>query len=746
MTSTTGTTPQGPDASHAALAPTPAAVAARWARLPAEVRQEIDTFETELHRFLGGQVVDKVFMEFRLRYGTYGQRQPGIQMQRIKIPLGLLNAEQMEVLAECAEEYSDGICHVTTRQDIQLHFVELLDAPNVFRRLAEVGITSREACGNTVRNVTACPYAGVCTDETFDVTPHARAMAYFLLRHPDAQSFGRKFKIAFSGCGQHHCGLARMHDIGLVARVRNTGGALEHGFEVHVGGGLGAVPRQAQLFSEFVPAEEILPLAQAIARVFAARGEKKARARARMKFLVENLGIDEFRKLVLEERIKLLPDPRWTAYLNEGNASQETPLHAGQEIDWSRQPAADGAAGAKFLAWHRANVRPQAQKGFSVATVFLPLGDITADQLRGLARVSRKYVRGTVRTTVTQNLILRWVSNADLPALYADLSELDLALPLADSMADVTACPGTDSCKLGIASSRGLAGVLHREFLRDLKQGNGITAPGAAGVPRKDIVVKMSGCFNSCGQHHVANIGFFGSSKRQGQRVAPVFQVILGGTTENNASSYGLMVAKVAAQKAPDVVRKLTHLYDSEKRAGESFNTCMERLGKARVHQELAEFGEIGEADSFYHDNRQPWEYVKHVEAGECAGEVVTQAEFFLNAAERMVFEATLALEAGKISEAASLSHKAMVSAADGLLSTQGLLLSDRYDVVSEFRTRFLEAGRFFPGVGEYFIKAAGHDLATLGAEKTRLFLEEANLFVEEAHVVYGRMAGAATK
>lgn len=718
---------------------------ARWARLPAEIRDEIATYETELQRFLGGQVADKVFMEFRLRYGTYGQRQPGIQMQRIKIPLGMLNAEQLEVLAECAEEYSDGICHVTTRQDIQLHFVELLDTPNLFRRLAEVGITTREACGNTVRNVTACPLSGVCQDELFDVTPYARAMAYFLLRHPDAQNFGRKFKIAFSGCGQHACGLARMHDIGCVARTRTTGGKTERGFEVFVGGGLGAVPHQARLFSEFLPASELLPVSQAIARVFAARGERKSRARARMKFLVEALGIDEFRRLVLEERARLPEDARWSSFQAEAERSLERPLKPPSELDLSPLPPEQGESGlASFKTWMKANVRPQSQRGYSTVTIFLPLGDLTSDQLRGVARVSRKYIAGTIRTSVQQNLLLRWVSNADLPALHEDLRRLDLALPLADTIGDLTACPGTDSCKLGIASSRGLAGVLHRAVIEDLKKGNGVS--DADGAPRSDISIKMSGCFNSCGQHHIANIGFFGSSKRQGQRVAPVFQVILGGTGKDNAASYGLMVAKVAAFRAPEVVRKLSAIYDAEKQPGEDFNSCMARLGKARVHQELSSLGEILETEDYYHDNRQPWEYVKHVEAGECAGEVVSQAEFLLDAAERMVFEGTLALEAGKHLDAGQLAWKAMISAADALLSTQGLLLSDKYDTVAEFRTRFLEPGRFFPGVGDYFIKASAEDRSVLGAERSRQLLEEANLFVEEAHVVYGRMAGTATK
>jgi len=700
--------------------------------LPEAVEKEIGTYETELHRFLSGQVSEKVFMEFRLRYGTYGQRQPGVQMQRIKIPLGLLDAEKMERLADCAEEYSDGISHITTRQDIQYHFVNILDTPDLFRRLAGVGITTREACGNTVRNVTACPYAGVCGDEIFDVTPYAKAMAYFLLRHPDAQSFGRKFKIAFSGCAAHHCGLARMHDIGAIAKVETSGGKTRRGFEVYVGGGLGAVPYQAKLFSEFLPAEELLPTGQAIARVFAALGEKKARARARMKFLVQGMGIEKFRSAVAEERAKLPPDPRWTAYLEEAERDSEKALREPAELDLAR-------ASAEFQRWHRSNVRPQRQRGYSVATIFLPLGDITSDQLRGLAEVSRKYVNGTVRTTVAQNLIFRWVSNADLPALHEDLKRLELALPFADTIADITACPGTDSCKLGIASSRGFAGVLHREFVKGLRNGNG------SSEPRKDVSIKASGCFNSCGQHHIANIGFFGTSKRKGQRVAPVLQVILGGTTEGNAASYGLMVGKVAAQKAPDVQRRLTEIYDSEKLEGEGFNACMERLGKARIHKELEPY-DLGDDEAYYHDNRQPWEYVKHVEAGECAGEMVTQAEFMLDDAERLVFEATLDLEASRIEDASEKSWKAMKSAADGLLSTQGLLLSNNYDTVGEFRSRFAEPGRFFPGVAEYFFKAAAETRAGMDPERTRQLLEEANLFTEEAHVVYGRMAGAFTK
>ncbi len=714
-------------------------VLARWAHLPDEVQTEINTFETELGRFLDGKMPEKVFLEFRLRHGVYGQRQADVQMQRIKIPLGLMNADQLDVLAEVAEEYSVGIAHVTTRQDIQMHYVDILDTPNMFRRLADVGITTTEACGNTVRNVTACPYAGACRDEVFDVTPYARAMAYFLLRHPDAQNFGRKFKIAYSGCPDKHCGLARIHDIGAIAAERKIDGKVERGFEVYVGGGLGAVPHQAKLFSEFLPAADMLPLAQAVARVFAAQGEKKNRARARMKFLVDRLGIDEFRKLVLDEMSRIPRQDQWSSYEDELQRYKDEPLKGPSELNED-----DPSHSAGFKAWRRTNVELQKQAGYSIVTVFLPLGDLTSAQLRGLATILRKYTHGQVRATVTQNLVVRWVSSSDLPEFYADLKAIHLAQPLANSMADMTACPGTDSCKLGIASSRGLAGVLHREFLRDLQRGNGIS--DGDGAPRTDISIKMSGCFNSCGQHHIANIGFFGTSKRKSGKVAPLFQVIIGGTTENNADAYGLGVAKVPASKAPDVVRKLTGLYDSQKQNGETFQACMQRLGKARIHEELAPFAEIGEDDSFYYDNRQPWLYVKDVGQGECAGEMVTQSEFLLEEAERLVFEATLALESGRDAEAARAAREAMDKAADGLLTAEGLFLTDDYDRVGEFRQRFFEAGRFVPGVAEYYLRAAQEDFGGASTDRVRKLVEEANLFTEESHVAYGRMAGAVFK
>jgi len=697
----------------------------RWSHLPPDIKQELDTFETELNRFQQGLAPEKVFLEFRLRHGVYGQRQPGVQMQRIKIPLGMLSAKQMDVLADVAEEYADAVCHVTTRQDIQLHYLHINDTPNMMRRLAEVGITTKEACGNVVRNVCACTRAGVCQDEVFDVTPYAHAMAYFMLRHPDAQAFGRKFKISYSGCEQHACGLARMHDIGVIARIQDG----VRGFQVWVGGGLGPIPYQAKLLSEFVPAAEMLPTAQAIARVFTRLGEKKNRARARIKFLVAHLGNEEFGRLVREEREKLPPDPRWTSHLAEAESFREEPLLPGEVLDPNGQSP-------EFLRWARLNTRPQPQAGYSTVTVFLPLGDISSDQLRGLASLCRRFVRDTVRTSVDQNIVIRWVPESALPQFYEGLRELDLAHPGSGTLSDVTACPGTDSCKLGITSSRGLAALLHEKFQNGL-------GPIAE---RQDLKIKISGCFNSCGQHHLADIGFFGSVQRKGTHVAPVFQVLVGGETAGNAASYGLAVAKVPAQNAPAAIRKLTDLYSAEREETESFAAFTRRLGKARIKEELAELCALPtyeENPGFYHDNRQPWDFQMATSEGECAGQLVNQSEFLLEDADRLVFEATLAYDEGRWDEAASKACVAMLKAADSLLVQRGLLLSDKFNTVEQFRKLFFETGEFYAPFAANFFRASDEGGAGLGAERTRRRVEETTLFIEMAQTVYSRMAGA---
>ena len=695
------------------------------AAIPPDEARAIEIYEIQLGRVQAGQVEETLFTEFRLRHGVYGQRDDGSQMIRVKIPFGGLTAAQLEMLADVAEEFSDNIIHITTRQDVQYHYVDINNTPELMRRLASVGITTKEACGNVVRNVTACPITGVCQDETFDVTPYSKALSTFLLGHPDAQDFGRKFKIAFSGCEEHACGLANMHDIGAVAAVKEVDGEVKRGFKLYVGGGLGAVPHQAKIFDDFVPTEELLPISQAISKVFTRLGERRNRNKARLKFVIAKYGIEEFRKQVLEERAKLRHDPGWTAYLDNLDAYTESPLKAPTQLNGTSKP--DG-----FEEWYQSNVKLQKQPGYAFVTITLPLGDITADQTRALADISRKYVKDTIRATVEQNIVLRWVTMTDLPALYRDLKAVGLGDPGAESTVDITACPGTDSCKLGVSSSRGLAAHLRDHFIE-------------TGVPDeiKGLRIKISGCPNSCGQHHIANLGFFGSSRRLGGHIAPYYQVLLGGHMIENASSYGLATGKIHGKYIPAFIEELTGKYTAERHDEESFTDYVGRLGKAEIKSILSKYDKIPayeEAPEFYVDTGDTKEFQLKTGVGECAGQLVELVSFKLEEADRLIYESGLNLEKGDYQDSAELAFNAMIRAADGLLTTEGLQYIDDATTVADFRARFFEPGNFFAGYGAHFFKAMEEDSSAFNHELAHRRVEEATLFVEESHNVYGRM------
>ncbi|MBV8804424.1 MAG: nitrite/sulfite reductase [Sinobacteraceae bacterium] len=738
-------------------------------RTPVELAREIDVFEGQIELKKQGKIEDKLFAETRLRRGAYGQRYDNGQrhdgithrslpfpaegtkgpetvwdapgMQRIKIPFGGLNPEQMDVLADVAEEYSDAICHITTRQDVQLHYVHIEDTPDVMRRLASVGITTREACGNSVRNVTACPLAGVCHGEAFDTTPYAKAMAYHLLGHTDTQDMGRKFKVAFSGCKTSSCGLTNIHDLGFIAKTWQSNGVTRRGFEVVIGGGLGAVPYDAKLFDATVPEEEILPLAQATCRVFARLGEKRNRGRARLKFLIEKLGLDEFRRLVLEERKVLPSDPRWTDYLKDVERYREAPAKASSNLDLTHLDP-------EFEAWRATNVYAQRQPGYVVATITLPLGDITSRQMRQLAEIARKYVGDNVRTTVEQNLILRWVSEADLPALYADLKRVDLALGGAGKIEDVVSCPGTDTCKLGIAASRGLAAELH-ERLQHRQQNGGID-PAV-----RDLHIKMSGCFNSCGQHHLADIGFYGVSRKVGGATVPHFRVLMGGEWENNGATYGLTIGAVPSKRIPEFIDHVTQRYLTERQQGERFKDYVGRIGKKALKQMVDAFSSVpayAVDRTLYSDWRDPREFtISDITTGECAGEVVPQIEFDLQAAEQRNFEAQIHLEQNEFQKADEAAYQSMLIAAKGLVRTQLWDLSDDADrIVFEFKTRFYDTQLFqSPDAGQYAGGKFALYLLNRHADKNRVFagdkarhlVEEAQLFIEAAYSCHQRMS-----
>jgi sulfite reductase (ferredoxin) len=732
-------------------------------RMDPQIAEEIDVFESQMALRRAGKMDEKVFAETRLRRGCYGQRydnghrHDGIRtqqlsfladmtkgpdtlwdapgMQRIKIPFGGVTPEQLDTLAELAEEYSDGVLHVTTRQDFQLHYVHIDDTPNLMRRLAAVGITTREACGNSVRNVTACPIAGVCRSEAFDVTPYAKASSKFMLGHPDAQGFGRKFKIAFSGCRDEACALTNMHDMGCIAVTRDENGQVKRGFEVYVGGGLGAVPQQAKLLEAFVPEEELLPLTQAIGRVFARLGEKKNRAAARIKFLITKLGIDEFRRLVNEERKTLPEDKRWTSYIPGVANYKETPQKAPARLNGQQRPEG-------FEKWYATNVYRQRQEGYAVAAVTLPLGDMTATQTRQLANIARRFSGDNLRTTVEQNIVLRWVSEADLPDLYRELVRIGLGEPGAGTILDVVACPGTDTCKLGIASSRGLAGEIRTRLADRL-----FTLDESV----RNLHIKISGCFNSCGQHHIADLGFYGTSRTIANRKVPHFQVVLGGKWQDNAGAYGLAIGTVPSKRVPDVIEAITTRYVRDRKGAEGFQEFIKRIGKQECRAMIQPFMDVPtyEMDrSLYSDWGDPREFtIGDMGVGECAGEVISVTQFDLADAERLVFEGQVHLENENYAQADALAYRAMTQAALSLIKTQFLDVADNPDnIVSEFRRRFYDTGLLgdrYAGnkFAEYLFRRHDMPPKTHTRDQAYRIVEEAQLFIEATYACHDSLA-----
>jgi sulfite reductase (ferredoxin) len=556
-----------------------------------------------------------------------------------------------------------------------------------------------------------------------------------MLGHPDAQNFGRKFKPSFSGCAQHACGLATMHDMGMIAEVREIDGQPTRGFRVVVGGGLGAVPRQAKLFEEFLPPEELLPTAQAMARVFGQHGEKRMRSRARLKFLIDKWGVEKFKEEVSAERQKLKQDPRWTDYLNQVEHQQEQPSRP-------PGPVSDASGNERFARWLKTNVRDQRQEGYATATVALPLGDISADQLRGLADIVRQFTPGTIRTTVEQNIVIRWVSKADLLPLFEALDAAGLGDPGACQILDIVACPGTDTCKLGISSSRGLAAELRKRLDEKCFQMD---------QALQNLHIKISGCFNSCGQHHVADIGFYGANRTIKGYKVPHFQVILGGQWEQNAGSYGLPIVAIPSKRIPDALERITGYYLREKQVSESFLEFVARVGKAPIRQALDDLTHAPpdhEQDpDFYADWADPRQYsIGDIGKGECAGEVVTQYEFEMTGAERMVFGAQIHLDGGNPQQAGHDAYAAMIRAAKALVQMQyDDVTDDPGEVVEEFKERFYDTEVFFDRFAgakfaDYLLESHENTAQPFTLDSARHRIEEAQLFIEAVHSCYNRI------
>ena len=538
---------------------------------PQASREEITTFQQLVEQYFTGALTPDEFKARRLHMGTYGIRNTkDIHMMRIKIPAGKVTPEQLECLADVADEYSKGIGHWTTRQDMQLYWIPTKAVPGVMAKTAAAGLTTREACGNSVRNVTACPFAGVSPTELFDVTKHAEAVTQHFLRNPASQKLPRKFKIAFEGCPTDHARTA-IHDIGAVAAIQDVGGKKQLGFKVYVGGGLGAAPMQAILLEPFTPIEDMLRTFEACVRIHDRLGNRKNKAQARIKFVVKTLGPDAFRKEVFAEREKL---PAYSYPDMQVTETDEKPGTPAADI----KPSAP--VNGTFKRWMFTNVIGQKQAGFSTVTIRLQLGDQSSKQMRELAKILRRYGM-SCRVVITQNLMLRWVRNEYLQALFSELEPLGMAETEAEKLSDVTSCPGAETCQLGISASRGLARALESRIKEAKLSGEDV----------ENVHIKVSGCPNSCGQHHIADIGFFGGAKKVGEHLAPHFQLMVGGMTDEGKAIFGQPVVKLPAKRIPDAVVEMLTLYRKDRTSPqESFRDFSNRVGVAYWKQAMESF------------------------------------------------------------------------------------------------------------------------------------------------------------
>jgi sulfite reductase beta subunit-like hemoprotein len=599
------------------------------ARLSFAKEADIDEFADVLGKFERGEIGPDEWRAFRLVRGTYGQRQAAdAQMLRVKIPQGVLDVLQLEALAEVAELYSRGFAHITTRQNIQLHFLKLHDVEPAMRRLAEAGLTTREACGNSVRNITACPYAGVAADEPFDVTPYAEALTRYLLRHPLSASLPRKFKIAFEGCTHDHIGTA-INDIGWTARVRMADGRVERGFRVTVAGGTATLTRTGHELFDFAPVGEMFNVAEAIVRVFHRLGDYKHKQRNRLKFLVRSLGWDGF---------KAEFDRELEQFRQEGGAqlpfdSQRPPVEGPPEgrADAPLPEAITATVlsgkvngpgivprvepvlpGEDFDYWLRTNVRPQKQPGFVMVTVTTVLGDMTAAQMRLIGQIALAYSDGTIRITSDQNAVMRWVPEREVRSLYRRLAAAGLSRAGASTLADVTSCPGAESCKLAVTQSRGLGRLLSDALHErpDL----------VAAAPGLDI--KISGCPNGCGQHHIAGIGFQGSLRKVGGRPAPHYFVMIGGGASSEMTTFGRLVATVPARRSFEALERLVQLYRAEGETGEAPLRFFRRVEVPKVKALLADLEKLSPdaaSDADFIDLAEDHAFNPEVMEGECS-------------------------------------------------------------------------------------------------------------------------------
>jgi sulfite reductase (ferredoxin) len=734
--------------------------------LPVAAAAEIDTIEAEIRRFLAGETAPERFRSFRLAHGIYGQRQPGVQMVRVKIPAGVLRARHLAALADAVDEYSRGSLHLTTRQDVQFYDVALERVPEVLRSLAAAGLTTREACGNSVRNVTSCPLTGVIADEAFAVRPYAAATYAFLVRNPFCQQMSRKFKIAFSACPED-CAATAIHDIGALGRVVVRDGRPRAGFRLVVGGGLGPTPFVAQVLSDFVEPADLLATFKAILLVFSEEGNRRQKAKARLKFVLHRLGIEAFRARVAEKLQALTPAERDEADLMryvpaedlepvrrdlEGRGAAPLPAHlTATDLPVAHVPAvatgeaplgpvalksacgapAEDAGFARF--WTRA-VRRHREPERAVVTVTVPLGDLTSQTLRSLAAIATRHAHGEVRIAREQNLVLPEVRRADLRVLYDALVAAGLGESSAGSALDVTSCPGADTCALGITSSRGLARAV-RSALVPL-------AANGVGPALEGVTIKISGCPNSCGQHHIANIGLHGVAKTIDGKQVPAYQLHLGGAIGAGTARIGTALDKIPARRAPAAVAALLRWYGEERAPGETLPDFFARQEREAVHRALQPFTGVdvetahldwGATSSFSTDD---------LGTGECAGAGLDKAIDPFDNVRAELDQARRFLERGQVADAVANLSRSQYTLARVLLEALGRKPDSDYETACELRAKVIDRGHADDGWNERH-----RDIDVLlrtrrpHPETVRTLLDRATRAIDEAAPVHARLA-----
>ncbi|RED50292.1 HEPN domain-containing protein [Seonamhaeicola aphaedonensis] len=634
------------------------------------VEKDIIELANKIELFHNGKIDEEKFRSLRLARGVYGQRQEGVQMIRIKLPYGKVMSNQLRRISEVSDEYSRGRLHITTRQDIQIHYVDLNRTPELWAELEKDDVTLREACGNTVRNVTASETAGIDPKEPFDVSPYADALYKFFLRNPICQEMGRKFKVSFSSSDED-TGLSYMHDLGFIAKVNNG----VRGFKVMIGGGLGSQPREADVLYDFVETDKIIPIMEGVLRIFDRHGERKSRAKARMKFLIKDIGLEAFKALVDTEQlaIELKSVP-----IDADAYKASVPVEVSEipEVDIKDQEA--------FETWKATNLVPQKQDGYVAIGIKVLLGDFYTDKARLLADLVENYAAGEIRLSLRQNILIPFVKEALVPFFYTELKKLGFTEAGYNKAVDITACPGTDTCNLGIASSTGIAAELERTIKAEYPQY----------LNNNDLVIKISGCMNACGQHNMANIGFQGMSVRTPDKlVAPALQVLLGGGNLGDGKGvFADKVVKVPSKRGPEALRRILNDYETNAK-GKPFVDYYREHGERYFYellQDLQDVSNLTEADFIDWGNEE--KYVKEIGVGECAGVVIDLVATLFLESEEKIENAKESAGNGVYSGAIYHAYSSMVNTAKALLTSENKKTNTHAGIIKQFDELFIES------------------------------------------------------